>query len=342
MSKLNVTKVIDQWGWAYHHIVQEMQRYTSHNIIAQRFNEINYADVDVMYISSPNISRNISIEVIPAACKAKGIKTIGAYSGEVDMKYNESVDLIVTISPQLYFYAKKNYPNTPVVFLPESIDTNFFLPVERPIDRFIPGWAGGPNKAVKRRHLFDYLIYPVKQMCEHGPQYFVQNANLDKMKDFYASIDCFVLPSSTECMPRVVMEAMASGLAVVATDVGAISMLLQQPFIVPVNPEGVLVYEMNKRLEILSQQPGFRKKIGERNREYIEQNFSWAINQTIWDEVFSLLKDGQIGEILKISDNFMAKFPGSFEEAKFAEHITKFEKPSVTMQSVRPGIGKRR
>lgn len=329
MTNLNITKVIDQWGWAYHFISQEMSRYSIHNIKSQKYNQIDYNNMDICVISSPNISLRIAADVIPSNCRARKIKCIGQYSGEVDMLYSNCVDLIVTISPQLYYYAKKQYKDIPVIFLPESIDTNYFIPSERPINRFIPGWAGGPNKLVKRRHLFEYLIYPVKQMCEHGTQYFHEGASLDKMKDFYTSIDCFVLPSSTECQPRVVMEAMACELPVISTNVGSIPMLLQSNMIITTFPESQVIYEMNKKLEQLEKNPEFRFNIGERNRVWIEEHFSWKINMPIWSEIFSLLKDNNISKIEQISNNFISEYSEVFIEDKYIEQIAKFEKPFI-------------
>ncbi len=46
--------------------------------------------------------------------------------------------------------------------------------------------------------------------------------NSDLLKDLYATADIFVLPTHADCFPLVIQEAMAAGLPVISTDVGAI------------------------------------------------------------------------------------------------------------------------
>ncbi len=47
-------------------------------------------------------------------------------------------------------------------------------------------------------------------------------ANSDALRALYASADLFVFPTLGDCLPIAVMEAMAAGLPVIATDVGAL------------------------------------------------------------------------------------------------------------------------
>src|SRR5690606_31946583 len=50
----------------------------------------------------------------------------------------------------------------------------------------------------------------------------------EKLKQIFREHDVLVCPSHSEGMPIVILEAMASGLAVVATDVGAVNLMVRE------------------------------------------------------------------------------------------------------------------
>jgi glycosyltransferase involved in cell wall biosynthesis len=80
----------------------------------------------------------------------------------------------------------------------------------------------------------------------------------------YAEFDIFVLSSDTEQMPYTVLEAMAAGCAVVATDVGDISDMVappNRPFIVARDDEAIAA-----GLRHLIADNGLRQRIGEANK----------------------------------------------------------------------------
>ena len=56
-----------------------------------------------------------------------------------------------------------------------------------------------------------------KRLIYHG-----EIRNQEKIKKILRASDCLVCPSHSEGMPTVILEAMASGLAVIATRVGAV------------------------------------------------------------------------------------------------------------------------
>lgn len=94
------------------------------------------------------------------------------------------------------------------------------------------------------------------------------------LAEIYRSADAFVLPSRDEGMPNVVLEAMASGLPVVASDVaGARDLVVegQTGFLVPPEDPDALAAALIR----LSTDAAVRACLGGRGRARVEENFSW-------------------------------------------------------------------
>jgi glycosyltransferase involved in cell wall biosynthesis len=96
------------------------------------------------------------------------------------------------------------------------------------------------------------------------------------MPQAYAEVDVFCLPSWWEAMPLSVLEAMASGLPVVATDVGDVAREVEDGlcgYVVPVRaPE-----QLAAALEKLLTDPDRRARMGSAARERVGQHFSSAV-----------------------------------------------------------------
>jgi glycosyltransferase involved in cell wall biosynthesis len=91
---------------------------------------------------------------------------------------------------------------------------------------------------------------------------------------FYRAFDIFALSSDTEQMPLSVIEAMASGLPVAATDVGDVATMVAEenrPYIVPLD-EAALA----DALITLSGDDGLRGRLGAANRAKAETEFDQA------------------------------------------------------------------
>jgi glycosyltransferase involved in cell wall biosynthesis len=285
MKKLNIVKIIDQWGWSFYFVNLEQQRHSYHNIISQKYNDINLNNIDLLSIPIQNILAGASKQLVLEA-KKNNIQSIGGYVSS-KIKWCEDVNIITTMTYKMFKYAKEIHKNKPVLFLPEAVDDNFFCKDKIEHDGFKVGFAGRLHD-IKRPEILNALKYKIIKQCEWGTKFFIKRS-LDPMKKFYNSIDVLILVSIKEGMPRVVMEAMACGIPVISTNVGALDMMIDKEWLVDVNPPEKVIEQVNKKLELLEKNPSLREEIGERNRKRIEKFLSWKIIAPIWDNIYDAI-----------------------------------------------------
>lgn len=114
------------------------------------------------------------------------------------------------------------------------------------------------------------------QIKDPGVSYLGAVTSVEEIKKIYADHDVLIAPSYSEGMPNVIMEAMSQGLAILATDVGATSLLVDES-------NGWLMNEMN--LDTLKTtlnsvlntgQDEIRKK-KQQSIERLDERFSWPL-----------------------------------------------------------------
>jgi len=89
----------------------------------------------------------------------------------------------------------------------------------------------------------------------------------------YRLMDAFALPSDTEQMPVALLEAMACGLPVAATDVGDVRRILppaQAPLVVPRDARA-----LGEALRTLAASPELRRELGAGNRARVEEEYGF-------------------------------------------------------------------
>jgi glycosyltransferase involved in cell wall biosynthesis len=97
----------------------------------------------------------------------------------------------------------------------------------------------------------------------------------EEMPEVYASADVFCLPSWWEAMPLSVLEAMAAGLPVVATDVGDVGRIVlhgETGYVVPPQSPSQLAQALGALLE----DPQAARRMGDAGRARAEEAFSGA------------------------------------------------------------------
>jgi glycosyltransferase involved in cell wall biosynthesis len=108
--------------------------------------------------------------------------------------------------------------------------------------------------------------------------------HLDDPSPLYRSIDVFTLSSDTEQMPLSVLEAMAAGLPVAATDVGDIASMVaaeNRPFITPLDETALA-----KAIASLISDPALRQRVGAANREKAVAEFGQVGMIAAWRTLF--------------------------------------------------------
>lgn len=107
-------------------------------------------------------------------------------------------------------------------------------------------------------------------------------------RDYYRAMDIFCLSSDTEQMPVALVEAMASALPAVATDVGDVRAILppdQGPFVIPLD-ERESAWPLAEALTELCKDERRRRALGAGNRSRVEQAFTFEGMVEAYREVY--------------------------------------------------------
>lgn len=112
-------------------------------------------------------------------------------------------------------------------------------------------------------------------------------ANSSLLKQLYAQADIFVFPTQADCFPYVLMEAMAAGLPIVATDIGAIREQVEagvNGLLLPVADPGALA----TALKALVNDDSKRRAMAIASRRLAEERFDGRRN---YSKILTLMKN---------------------------------------------------
>lgn len=107
-------------------------------------------------------------------------------------------------------------------------------------------------------------------------------------EQFLEQLDIFALTSDTEQMPYCLIEAMAAGLPVTATDVGDVKLMLpeaSQAFVAAPSNTTALIACLKRLIE----RPALRQTLGVMNRKHAHQHFDREVMLSRYIDLFSSL-----------------------------------------------------
>ncbi len=213
---------------------------------------------------------------------------------------------------------KRNYKiSTPTVIIENGVDINKFKPRSKKEARkklslpenkkiiLFTGWLierkgiryllEGYSRVVKKHPESILLIIgegPLKEKLQQTTKYlklenqvvFLGRKHPDEMPHYISACDIFILPSLAEGMPNVVMEAMASGKAVIATNVQGTLDLLDN-YGVLINPKSS--NEIASSLDKLLKNPRLIEKLGKESRKsIIQRKLTWQESAKKYKKVY--------------------------------------------------------
>jgi glycosyltransferase involved in cell wall biosynthesis len=151
----------------------------------------------------------------------------------------------------------------------------------------------GPHRPALERSMKDLGIE--RNVVFTGPR--------SDMPNIYASFDVFVLPSLEEGMPMTVLEALASGLPVIATKVGAVEKLVFP------NQTGILVQPgeaagLAAALISLIGNPELRVRLGQNGRSLVQNEYSSSVMSQRYLRLYEELlnEKAQVQKPISVSD----------------------------------------
>ena len=130
------------------------------------------------------------------------------------------------------------------------------------------------------RHLGLELHLVTKDHLGPEPNVFIYNnlqANSQPLKDLYHTCDIFALPTFGDCLPMVLSEAGASGMAIISTNVAAIPEIVRNGETGLTVPAGDAV-SLTQALRDLVTNPAFRLTLGERAMAHVTRHYDAPTN----------------------------------------------------------------
>jgi len=222
----------------------------------------------------------------------------------IELRITKNVDYVIAVSEGLRGELTEHFglPSEKVKVIPNGVDVSLFRPKIRGSEHVIVKY-GLPHeyvlfvgRLVEQKGLH-YLLNAIKKTSVHvvivgnGPLFsylntlarrleiseqihFVGAVPLDDLTRIYSNAKVFVIPSVAEGMALVGLEAMASGLPIVASRIDGMEKIVidgYNGFLFDVGD----VVKLRQYVTRLFEDDGLAKEMGRRSREIAKSQYSW-------------------------------------------------------------------
>lgn len=288
-KKPRIVMVVDAPDWAFAISAKDMVKYMPwYDFKILKYSDglkdpAHYLGADLVYLFGYYM-----IDWIP---QDLGINICAGVRARYDLADEGNIDKLLQIknihvvSEELSDFCKVIHRN--VVYVSHGVDTNFFKQMKKNNDRLTLGWAGNRGNAEKNIGVLESVVGSRNDVSLITAEYGANTLDREQMRDFYNKIDVYVLPSSSEGNSATLLEAMASGLPIIATAVGT------WPEIFKKTKGGVMidsVGELHKAIDEIKTMD--LTATGKRNRDLAVKEWSWEIKAKEFKVFFdNALKD---------------------------------------------------
>ncbi len=192
--------------------------------------------------------------------------------------------LVNTHCKKLWYIFSQYFP---VVHTKYTCDLKMFYPdKKKQNDKIVIGWTGSLTNHPGKRGYHEF-IKPITDELD-GVKLKVQDGSVNpitddnKMREFYNSLDLYIVASRSEGTPRPAIEAAACGVPVISTDVGIIPELIED------GVNGFIVdrtySSIKNKLEWIANNREILPQMGKEIRGKMEKEFNWEILIYQWTD----------------------------------------------------------
>lgn len=196
-------------------------------------------------------------------------------------------DAVLCVNEKLHMLAQ--WINHRSYFTPPGVDTEIFVPETPRVDEPLRvGWCGqrtGVTKGYQER------LVPLMERMGRAVEFVVNDRSAEdaltqaEMVEWFARIDVLLSTSYSEGCQMPIMEAMACGKPVVATDAGLASSLVKNDYsgyLIDDETDIRVIARLADALYRLAANPASRVLMGGQARWLIENHYSWKVRAPEW------------------------------------------------------------